>query len=200
MSALALETQMDTLVKRMWPEAGASRMLRNVALVAIGSLLLAAAAQITVPMWPVPMSGQTFAVLLIGMAYGARLGMLTVLAYLFEGALGLPVFVGGTASLAALAGPLGGYLVGFVLAAGLTGWLAQRGWGRNGTSTAIAMLLGNVALYVPGLLWLSTFMHYDVSATLAAGLFPFVLGDLAKLLLATAAMPLAWRLLGESKR
>lgn len=199
MSSLALETQMDTLVKRLWPEAAASRSLRSVALVAIGSLLLAAASQVTVPMWPVPVSGQTFAVLLIGMAYGARLGMVTVLAYLFEAALGLPFFAGGAFGLAPLLGPTGGYLAGFVLAAGVTGWLAQRGWGRNGMSTAVAMLVGNVVLYIPGLLWLSTFMHYDVSATLAAGLFPFMLGDLAKLLLATAAMPLAWRLLGKAR-
>ena len=199
MSALALETQMDTLVKRLWPDAGASRMLRNVALVAIGSVLLAAVAQVAVPMWPVPVSGQTFAVLLIGMAYGARLGMATVLAYLFEGAIGLPFFAGGAFGLAPLLGPTGGYLVGFVLAAGVTGWLAQRGWGRNGMSTAVAMLIGNIVLYVPGLLWLSAFMHFNAHATLVAGLFPFMLGDLAKLLLATAAMPLAWRLLGASK-
>lgn len=199
MSSLILDKEADTLVKRMWPEADASRALRKVALVAIGSLLLAASSQLSVPMWPVPVTGQTFAVLLIGMAYGARLGMLTVLAYLLEGALGLPVFAGGMAGLAVFAGPTAGYLFGFVLAAGLTGRLAQRGWCHNGMSTGVAMLLGNVALYVPGLVWLSAFMHFDLHATLAAGLFPFLLGDLAKLLLATAAMPLAWRLLGEAK-
>lgn len=200
MSSLALETQMDTLAKRLWPEVHASRALRNVALVAIGSLLLAAASQLTVPLWPVPVSGQTFAVLLIGMAYGTRLGMATVLAYLFEGAVGLPFFAGGAAGLAPLLGPSGGYLVGFVFAAGVTGWLAQHGWGRKGLNTALAMLAGNVVLYVPGLLWLSAFLHFDVHATLAAGLFPFMLGDLAKLLLATATMPLAWRLLGKARR
>ncbi|MEJ2630760.1 MAG: biotin transporter BioY [Acidihalobacter sp.] len=199
MSSLALETQ-DTLVTRLWPEANASRALRNAALVAIGSLLLAAASQVTVPLWPVPVSGQTFAVLLIGMAYGARLGMVTVLTYLFEGAIGLPFFAGGAAGLAPLIGPTGGYLAGFVLAAGVIGWLAQHGWGRNGASTAVAMLIGNIALYVPGLLWLSAFMHFNVHATLAAGLVPFMLGDLAKLLLATALMPLAWRLLGKAGR
>ncbi|MEJ2480464.1 MAG: biotin transporter BioY, partial [Acidihalobacter sp.] len=104
---------MDTLVKRLWPEAAASRSLRSVALVTLGSLLLAAASQVTVPMWPVPVSGQTFAVLFIGMAYGARLGMATVLAYLLEGAIGLPVFAGGTFGLASLLGPTGGYLIGF---------------------------------------------------------------------------------------
>ncbi|MEJ2655492.1 MAG: biotin transporter BioY [Acidihalobacter sp.] len=199
MSSLALETQ-DTLVTRLWPEANASRALRNAALVAIGSLLLAAASQVAVPLWPVPVSGQTFAVLLIGMAYGARLGMVTVLTYLFEGAIGLPFFVGGAAGLAPLMGPTGGYLAGFVLAAGVIGWLAQRGWGRNGASTAVAMLIGNIALYVPGLLWLSAFMHFNVHATLATGLVPFILGDLAKLLLASALMPLAWRLLGKVGR
>lgn len=199
MSTLALATEMDTLVKRLWPETAASRALRTTVLVAGGSLLLAAASQLTVPMWPVPVTAQTFAVLLIGMTFGARLGMLTVLAYLLEGAAGLPFFAGGTFGLAPFVGPTGGYLAGFVLGAGATGWLAQHGWGRNVMSTALAMLIGNATIYIPGLLWLLPFMHYDMRATLAAGLFPFMLGDLAKLLLATAAMPLAWRLLGACR-
>lgn len=199
MTSFVLENQMDTLVTRLWPEAGESNSLRNLVLVAVGSLLLAAASQVVVPMWPVPVTGQTFAVLLIGMTYGARLGMLTLLAYLLEGALGLPFFAAGSAGLAVFAGPGGGYLVGFLLAAGVTGWLAQRGWGRNAANTAIAMAIGNVVLYVPGLLWLAPFMHGNLHATLAAGLFPFMLGDLAKLLLATAAMPLAWHLLAKSR-
>ncbi|APZ43195.1 biotin transporter BioY [Acidihalobacter ferrooxydans] len=200
MSTFALEHTMDTLITRLWPTTDASRALRTMVLIAVGSVLLAASAQIAVPLWPVPVTGQTFAVLLIGMAFGARLGMLTMLAYLLEGALGLPVFASASGGIAPLLGPTGGYLAGFVLAAGVTGWLAEHGWGRNPFSTAAAMLLGNLAIYVPGLLWLSTFMHYNVQATLAAGLYPFMLGDLAKLLLATAAMPLAWRLLGGAQR
>lgn len=198
MPSLALTTEMDTLAKRLWPETAALHgALRTTILVLIGSLLVAGSAQIAIPLQPVPVTGQTFAVLLVSMAFGARLGMLTMMAYLLEGAAGLPFFAGGTLGLAPFVGPTGGYLVGFVLAAGVTGWLAEHGWGRNFLSTALAMLAGNVSIYIPGLLWLLPFMHYNVSATLAAGMYPFMIGDSLKLLLAAATMPFAWYLVGK---
>ena len=148
------------------------------------------------PFYPVPQTMQTLVVLMLGMAYGWRLGAATVLLYLAEGAAGLPVFAGTPEKgigLAYMAGPTGGYLLGFVLAAGLTGWLAERGWDRNAATTALAMLLGNLAIYAPGLFWLGSLLGWD-KPILAWGLSPFVLGELAKLALASLAMPLAWRL------
>ena len=135
---------------------------------------------------------QTFAVLVIGAAYGWRLGAATLALFLAEGAVGLPVFAGFKGGLSILYGPTGGYLFGFVAAAGLVGWLAERGWDRQLLTTAAAMFLGNVVIYVPGLLWLTKFV--GAGQVLAAGLTPFLIGDGLKLLLAVAALPLAWML------
>jgi biotin transport system substrate-specific component len=159
----------------------------------LGSLFLAICAQIQVPLQPVPITMQTFGVLLLGMAFGWRLGAATVALYLLEGAVGLPVFAGLTGGLPVLFGNTGGYLFGFVLAAGLVGWLAERGWDRNVLTTAVAMLLGNVVLYVPGLVVLAAFIGWPNA--IVYGLKPFLLGDLLKLALAAAVMPVAWHLL-----
>ncbi|MFQ5466721.1 MAG: biotin transporter BioY, partial [Kiloniellaceae bacterium] len=128
--------------------------------------------------------------------YGWRLGAATLLLYLAEGALGLPVFAGAPEKgigLAYMAGPTGGYLVGFVLAAAACGWLAERGWDRSVAKTAAAMLIGNVIIYVPGLLWLGTLVGWD-KPILTWGLTPFLLGDLTKLALAAAVLPAIWKL------
>lgn len=159
-----------------------------------GSLLLALSAQVAVPLpfSPVPVTGQTFAVLLIGAALGARLGAATVLLYLAEGAAGLPVFApGATLGLARIAGPTGGYLAGFVAAAFVVGLLAERGWDRRVATAAAAMLVGEVVIYVVALPWLARFV--PVERLLDAGLWPFVAGDLYKLALAALALPIAWR-------
>ncbi len=194
-----------TLASVLWPSRERQRILRGAVLVFVGSLLVAASAQVEVPLWPVPITGQTFAVLVIGMAYGARLGAATLAFYLAEGAMGLPVFAGFAAGPAVLVGPTGGYLVGFVFAAGLIGWLAERGWDRGPVTTALAMLLGNIVIYLPGLAWLTLFLAsakslaYGVAfkAALGAGLTPFLLGDALKLALAAAVLPLAWKLLAK---
>jgi biotin transport system substrate-specific component len=171
------------------------RWLRLGLLALAGSILLTISAKIQVPFYPVPMTMQTFVVLSLGMAYGWRLGAATVLFYLAQGAMGLPVFVGTPEKgigLAYMAGSTGGYLLGFVAAAALVGWLAERGWDRNIGTTALAMLLGNIVIYLPGLLWLGTLFGWD-KPILAWGLTPFVLGDLTKLALAAVLMPMAWR-------
>lgn len=158
-----------------------SRLARNVLLIAGGSLLLAASAWMTVPMWPVPMTLQTLAVLLIGMTYGGPLAAATLAAYLAEGAVGLPVFAGGHTLLTT--GPSFGYLIGFLLAATAIGALAERGWARHLPGRVATLLLGEALLYVPGLIWLNFYMH-DWTATIAVGLLPFLLGDAVKLVLA----------------
>jgi biotin transport system substrate-specific component len=128
------------------------------------------------------------------MVLGMRLGAATLMLYIAEGMVGLPVFAKLSAGPAVMAGPTGGYIVGFILAAGLVGYLAERGWDRSVLRTALAMLCGNIAIYVPGLLWLGTVVGWD-KPVLEWGLTPFLVGDLLKLALAAALLPAAWKLL-----
>jgi biotin transport system substrate-specific component len=162
-------------------------------LVLAGSALIALAAQVRIPLpfSPVPVTGQTFAVLLVAAALG-RLGLASVVAYLVEGAIGLPVFAGGLSGVAYMTGPTGGYLIGFALAAAIVGSAAERGWDRHLATALAAMLVGEVAIYVCGLAWLARFVPAD--RLLTAGLVPFIPGDLFKMLLAALALPSAWRL------
>ena len=205
---VAIDLDARTLAAALWAPARLSPLARGTVLAIAGSLFVALCAQITVPFWPVPMTGQTFAVLSVGLVCGWRIGGAALLLYLLEGVVGLPFFAGGEAGWAAIAGPSGGYIVGFVLAAALVGWLAERGWDRSFWRTVLALLLGNVVLYVPGLVWLVQFyvgpgQAYiaDAGATTAwgaainAGLLPFLLGDGLKLLLAATLIPAGWALL-----
>ncbi len=187
-----------TLIAALWPTGRRARLLRLVLLAVGGSLLLTLSAKIQVPFWPVPMTMQTFAVLVIGMAFGPRLGAATVGLYLVEGAFGLPVFAGAPLKgigLAYMSGPTGGYLLGMLLAVVLTGLLARRGWDRSGIGAAAAMVLGNLAIYVPGLLWLGTLVGFDKA--LALGLTPFLLADALKVAVAAFLLPACWSLIGR---
>ncbi|MGC9400139.1 MAG: biotin transporter BioY [Anaerolineae bacterium] len=148
-------------------------------------ITLAAQVRMRLPFGPVPVTAQTLAVLLIGAVLGARRGSAAVLLYLAQGLLGLPVFAGSGAGLTALLGPTGGYLLGFVAGAYVTGLLIERGWDRRPATTFAALALGNVVIYAFGLPWLATFVG---DATLALGLWPFLPGDLFKLACATLAL------------
>ncbi len=165
------------------------------ALVIFGSLLIALSARIVIPLpfSPVPITGQTLMVLLIGMVLGSRRGALTVLAYLSEGIVGLPVFAGGVGP-AVLLGPTGGYLVGFVLAAFVVGLLAEQGWDRKVITTALAMLIGNALIYLFGVLWLANLIGLHGAFT--GGLYPFLIGDVLKIGLAMILLPTCWKLIG----
>lgn len=188
-----------TLMDALWP-AGATPALRWAVLALAGSLLLAASAKAQLPMWPVPMTMQTFVVLVIGMSYGARLAGATVALYLLEGALGLPVFAGTPEKgigLAYMAGPTGGYLAGFAIAAIAMGWLAERGWDRSLPYSVAAMTIGTVVQLVPGVAWLSVLIGFDKAV--AVGLMPFLVGAVLKLALAAAVLPLAWKAIGLRK-
>ncbi|MCA9981413.1 MAG: biotin transporter BioY [Anaerolineales bacterium] len=167
----------------------------DLGLVVGGSLFIALLAQLSLNIGPVPITGQTLGVLLIGALFGSKRGALTVLAYLAQGAMGLPVFAGGTAGPAVLVGPTAGYLVGFVFAAFVVGLLAERGWDRHALTTALAMLIGNLVIYTVGVAWLSTLIGLE--AAIANGVVPFLLGDLLKIALATALLPLGWKLINE---
>lgn len=174
----------------------AQQLVADILLILGGSLFTALMAQIAIPLpfTPVPITGQTLAVLLTGAALGSRRGALSIAAYLLEGALGLPVFAGGAAGLARLRGPTGGYLLGFLAAAFITGWLAERGWDRRPLTTALAMLIGNAVIYLFGLPWLALFLgsFLGPKGALALGLLPFIPGDLLKLALAAFLLPSAW--------
>ena len=172
-------------------------LLYDIAWIAGGCLFIALSAQVAIPLpfSPVPITGQTLAVLLTGALLGSRRGSLCLLAYLAEGISGLPVFAGGMAGPARLVGPTGGYLVGFIAAAFLTGLLAERGWDRQVKSALLAMLLGNAAIYAFGIAWLARFVGGE--RVLASGLLPFIPGDFLKLILATTLLPSGWKLLGR---
>jgi biotin transport system substrate-specific component len=182
-----------TLLSALAPSAAAARS-RDVAAVVLGSLLLTASAKLQVPFWPVPMTMQSLVVLLLGMSYGLRLGTATVLLYLAEGAVGLPVFAGTPErgiGLAYMMGPTGGYLIGFVLAAAALGSLAERGWDRSLARIAAAMILGHVILFIPGVLWLAVSLGF--AKAVAVGATPFLAATVLKTALGIALMPLAWR-------
>lgn len=181
-----------TLAAALWPAAdsGAGQLLRPACLALAGTLFIALCAHIKVPMVPVPMTMQTFAILVVGMAFGWRLGLATVLLYIGEGMAGLPVFTNAGASPAYLLGPTGGYIAGFAVAAAATGWLAERGWDRSIWTTLPAMAIGTVCILGLGVAWLSTLIGFDTA--IAAGLLPFVWGALVKIALAAAVLPGAW--------
>ncbi len=188
------------LVEAVGPTTGAALRLKQVALVVAGVLVLAVAAKITVPMWPVPVTMGTFAVLTIGAAYGPRLGLATIAAYLLAGLAGYDVFAGAAAAsgLDYMLGGTGGYLAGYVLAVWALGALARKGWDRSAGRMALAMLVGNALIYLPGLLWLGQLYGWD-KPILAWGLTPFLLGDALKLALAALVLPAAWKAVGAAR-
>ncbi len=186
-----------TLIDRILPAPAAAPRAAAVLRVLGGVAFLTLLAQVRVQLGPVPFTGQTLGVLLLGASYGLPLALATTLGYVVLGAVGLPLFSGLHGGLAYIAGPTGGYLVGFVLAAALLGYLAQRGWVRSYGATALAMVLADALVYVPGLLWLHVVLGGGWGATLAAGLLPFLLGDALKLAIAAGLLPTAWRALGR---
>jgi biotin transport system substrate-specific component len=167
----------------IWQQTGWTARL---ALVLAGSLALALSAKIQVPFWPVPMTMQSAVVLLLGAGRGMRIGTLAVVAYLLEGFAGLPVFAGAVAGPAYMAGPTGGYLLGFVLAAALAGWLTDRGWTRSFGRLTATMVLSHAVLFVPGVLWLAVLFGWEKA--IAGGLLPFVAGTVFKTALCIAIL------------
>lgn len=186
-------------VADIWrPKTEQSGMVYDIALVLAGSLLIALSAQVSFNIGPVPVTGQTFGVLLVAALLGWKRGGAAVLAYLAEGASGLPVFAGGMGGAAVFAGPTAGYLVGFLPAAVLVGWLAQIGWDRRFITTVIAMVGGNAVIYLFGVPWLRTVLGVDWPTAFSYGLTPFVAGDLIKVLLAAVLLPLGWQILRQA--
>ena len=213
---MATLTRNSVLAEAFGPSDGAGLRIKQALLVVFGIALITLAAKIKLPVPPSPVAVNlgTLAVLTIGAAYGARLGMVTILGYMLIGTLGFDVFQSSTAELngwAYMTGSTGGYLVGYVLAVGVLGWLAQRGWDRSVWLMALAMLVGNIILYVPGLAWLSHWIELtgrlDAATygslwgqTLQWGAIPYLIGDAMKLAVAAMLLPAAWAFVGKARQ
>jgi biotin transport system substrate-specific component len=182
---------------RVWERMGVRA--RHVGLVVAGAFLIYLTALISIPVpgSPVPVTGQTFGVLLVGGALGFRRGISSVGLYVLLGVVGLPFFAEGKGGLEVIQGTNGGYLIGFIVAGALVGRLAELGWDRKLIGSVAAMLLGNVVIYVIGLPWLMAVTSQTVAWTLDNGLWPYLIGDALKLALAAAAFPAAWWVVGR---
>lgn len=188
--SLTLSTR-PTIIDRVVPK----NLAADITMVVAGTALTALAAQVTIPLYPVPLTGQTFAVLLVGTVLGFSRGTLSMALYVLLGAAGLPIFQEGASGFAF--GPTLGYLIGFVGAAALTGFMAERGWDKKWYQVALTFIAGSAVIYGFGLAWLSIFLGAvgapnDIVSTMSAGLFPFLIGDAVKALAAAALLPAAW--------
>ena len=168
---------------------------RSVSLAVVFSLLTALAAQIVIPIGPVPITGQTFAVLLTGALLGSRLGAMAMIVYLLEGAIGLPFFYGGHGGLAHIFGPTGGYLVAFPAAAFITGAFAENGWDKRFLTAVAAMAVGSLVILLAGWAWFAVLMNTNLIAAFKVSVAPHLVGDIVKIILAAAALPTGWALL-----
>ena len=173
--------------------------LNSAALIFSGAVFTAYAAQLVIPMWPVPFTAQTLAVLLVGSVLGATRGAISLIAYFSMGALGLPVF---SAATSLSFGPTFGYLIGFVAAAAVVGWLSERGWHKTFQGVIGSFAIANAVIYLFGLPWLAFVLGNlgvanDFASVATAGLAPFIFGDVLKMILAAALLPLAWKFLGK---
>ena len=169
-------------------------------LVAAGAAVTAIAAQVVVPIWPVPITGQTLAVLLVGSSLGALRGALAMVLYAVLGVVGLPVFSDASSGIGVVLGPSGGYIVGFILSAAFTGWIAQRSWDRRILRAILAFLGGTVLTYAVGLPWLSFVLGLNLFETLEAGLFPFIVGGIIKMLIAAGIITVGWTYIDREDR
>ncbi|PKN95541.1 MAG: biotin transporter BioY [Chloroflexi bacterium HGW-Chloroflexi-6] len=187
-----MTTLAPTLTTRLLPAV--DQKIRDLLLISAGALLVALLAQVRIPLpfTPVPLTGQTFAVLLVGAALGSRRGAASLSLYSLVGALGLPVFAGGAAGTAYAFGPTGGYLLGFIVAAYVTGLLAERGLERSISTSIVPFLAGTLIIYILGAGWLS--VQFGLEKALTLGVLPFLVGDAIKLALAAIALPAAWKL------
>ena len=185
-----------TLTTALIGEATAAKRLM---LVLGGTVLIALAARVSVPMIPVPMTLQTLAILVVGLLFGARLGAATLLAYLGEGAMGLPVFAGGNGGFAYMMGPTGGFLAGFVLMAWIAGHGSDRGWTRGFPGAALVALVAAAVLYLPGLAWPALVMGKTVPELVSGWMLPFLAGDAVKAGLAALVVSGGWAALGARR-
>lgn len=196
MSTLSLAPRRPVLADRVLPRS----LVVDAGLVLGGAALTAVLAQVAIPLWPVPITGQTLAVLLVGASLGAVRGGLSMVVYALAGLAGLPVFSDRAAGAAVLLGPTGGYILGFVLAAAFTGWLAQRRFERRVLSGMLAFVAGSVVVFLVGLPWLKVVVGLTWPQTIAAGFTPFIVGGIIKAAIAAALLRGAWALVDRADR
>lgn len=187
-----MTTLAPTIYNRTFPRV--SEIVRNITLILFGSWLVALFARIEIPLpfSPVPITGQTFAVLLVGALLGSRRGAAAMLAYITQGAAGLPFFAGGASGFSILTGATAGYLAGFIVAAYVVGLLAERGMERSFKTSIVPFLVGSVIIYAFGVAWLSIVLN-SLPKALELGLLPFLIGDAIKLIIASVVLPAAWK-------
>lgn len=191
----------STLVDRVIPRT----LLSDVALVVAGTALVAALAQVAIPLWPVPVTGQTLAVLLVGASLGAARGAASLGLYALLGAIGLPIYSDAASGWSVLVGPTGGYIIGFVLSAAIVGWAAERRWDRGWLKAAVTFIGGSLVVFAVGLPWLSYSLGgfglpNDLQSTLVAGFYPFIVGGLIKAGIAAALLPAIWKAVERNDR
>lgn len=184
----------STIVDRVIPRS----LLADAALVIAGTALVAALAQVAIPLWPVPVTGQTLAVLLVGASLGAARGAASLSLYALLGAIGLPIYSDASSGWTVLAGPTGGYIVGFIVSAAIVGWAAERRWDRGWLKAAVTFVGGSLVVFAIGLPWLSYSLGSlglpnDLQATLVAGFYPFIIGGVIKAAIAAAVLPAIWK-------
>lgn len=184
----------DTIIPRI--ENKTLALIKDVALILSFAVVTGLSAQLKLEIGVVPVTLQTLAVLLAGALLGSKRGALSQITYLGIGLVGLPWFARG-GGIAYIMSPTFGYIIGFVMAAYSVGWLCERGLDRQIKTAFLAMLFGNLVLYIPGLLWLARFVGFE--KVLAAGFYPFIIGDLLKILIAGATLPIGWKLIGGKR-
>ncbi|CAO1652228.1 biotin transporter BioY [Salinibacterium sp. NSLL150] len=196
MSTLTLTLGRPTLADTVFSRSLAT----DITLVAAGAALTAVMAQVVVPLYPVPITGQTLAVLLVGASLGATRGAISMTLYALLGLVGLPVFSEASSGVSVLAGTTGGYIIGFIFAAGFTGWLAQRDWDKKFLGAALSFLGGTVVTFAFGLTWLAIVTGGTLEQVLAWGLYPFIIGGLIKAGIAAAVIPTTWKIATKFSR
>jgi biotin transport system substrate-specific component len=188
MTTLAPTARRVVLADRVFPRT----LMMDVVLVVAGAALVTVLAQVAIPLWPVPITGQTLAVLLVGSTLGWLRGAISMVLYAALGLVGLPVYSDGSHGAGVLFGATGGYIVGFIISAALVGWLAERQWDRKILKAIVTFVAGSVVVFAVGLPWLAAVLHTDLPITLQYGFYPFIIGGIIKAVIAAGLLPLAW--------
>lgn len=194
---LVRPTLIDRVVTRTW--------VSDIALVVAGTALVAVLAQVAIPLWPVPVTGQTLAVLLVGAGLGAARGAASLSLYALLGAVGLPIYSDASSGWSVLLGPTGGYIIGFIASAAIVGWAAERSWDRGWYKPIITFIGGSLVVFAFGLPWLAVSLGQlglpnDLQSVLIAGFYPFIIGGLIKAAIAAALLPALWAAAERSQR
>lgn len=194
----------NSLVEEVFFKTDSFLMFRRLTLVVLGIFILTLFSKMKIPIWPspVPINLATLSVLTIGLTYGPKLGLTTIFCYLIIGTLGFDIFANSSAKVNGMEymlGSTGGYLFGYLLATIALGFLARAGWDRNVFKIVLALIIGSVLIYIPGIFWLAKLYTWN-NPILAWGLTPFLIGDALKILLATLVIPSMWRIIGSARK